>query len=450
MRVASLVLVGLLLGGCGDSESTKDTAVSGDTATEPSTQDTDGTDDTDSGDTHTGTDTDTDTSWEVTYHRDVRPIVETHCTRCHSDIGAGAGNFTNYDEVSSALPAMLAAIEDGRMPPPAADPDCREYKGSDQMVLDDDERAVLQTWSDLGTPEGLEDTYIPPDALPTELESPDVEVMIPQPYTPAYTDTNNPGNEYRCFTLDIGHTDDIYITGLAPIIDAGSILHHAVLFKKSRSFAEKLGPDGYDCWYETGAVTDMVHAWAPGAMPLETPEGMGIRLAGDEMLVVQWHYYAGDNEGLSDQSGYALNTTPMVDQELSVYPYGPYDMHIPAGEEAHVESLSYPLPVSGSIYSIFPHMHVLGSGYEFSVDTTEEGEICGVQADRYDFDNQLTYVYEEPLYFDAWSWLTMECTFNNSTSNPDLIHNPPIDVYWGERTDEEMCFAFLLVDFSLF
>ena len=38
-------------------------------------------------------------------------------------------------------------------------------------------------------------------------------------------------------------------------------------------------------------------------------------------------------------------------------------------------------------------------------------------------------------------------TWNNSTSNEELIHNPPTDVSYGERTDEEMCFGFTLVSY---
>ena len=36
--------------------------------------------------------------------------------------------------------------------------------------------------------------------------------------------------------------------------------------------------------------------------------------------------------------------------------------------------------------------------------------------------------------------INLECTWNNSPSNPSLIHNPPVDVTYGEGTDDEMCF----------
>ncbi len=70
------------------------------------------------------------------------------------------------------------------------------------------------------------------------------------------------------------------------------------------------------------------------------------------------------------------------------------------------------------------------------------------RGDAYDFNNQLSYSLVEPIPVAGGDILRQTCTWNNSVSNPDLIHDPPIATYFGERTDEEMCFTFLLA--SLF
>jgi len=49
------------------------------------------------------------------------------------------------------------------------------------------------------------------------------------------------------------------------------------------------------------------------------------------------------------------------------------------------------------------------------------------------------------LALETGDEIGFECTWNNSTSNPHLFHDPPIDIGYGERTDEEMCFAFTLI-----
>ena len=70
---------------------------------------------------------------------------------------------------------------------------------------------------------------------------------------------------------------------------------------------------------------------------------------------------------------------------------------------------------------------------------------CLVASDRYDFDNQLTYMFDAPILLEEGTQFSLSCTWNNSTDNPNLLINPPVDIGYGERTDEEMCYAFTLI-----
>ena len=38
-----------------------------------------------------------------------------------------------------------------------------------------------------------------------------------------------------------------------------------------------------------------------------------------------------------------------------------------------------------------------------------------------------------------------ECTWDNSSNNPNAYYDTPQNVGYGERTDEEMCYAFTLI-----
>ena len=86
-------------------------------------------------------------------------------------------------------------------------------------------------------------------------------------------------------------------------------------------------------------------------------------------------------------------------------------------------------------------MHVLGTGYRVWRTDADGNEECIAASERYDFDNQPTYMLKEPVVVQPGEKFHVECTWNNSVSNPHLIHNPPIPIGFGERTDEEMCFA---------
>ena len=192
----------------------------------------------------------------------------------------------------------------------------------------------------------------------------------------------------------------------------------------------------------------MLGGWAPGMDVVEFEENTGLLIQPDDYIVIQVHYYQKPEMGeVLDQSGYAFKTSDEVDTVIQMLPLGPRDFTIPAGAEAHTENWSFETPLGMRVWGAFPHMHVLGTGYDFRVEK-DGTDHCLARSDGFDFENQLTYMFEEPFVVEGGDRFKMSCTWNNSPSNDNLIHNPPIDIGQGERTDEEMCFSFTLTSFN--
>lgn len=390
----------------------------------------------------------------VTWTKDIQPIVEQHCVRCHQEDGQGTGDFTSYEVVKSMAPLMLNAIDAGTMPPGSADPECHDYKDSEKFVVSDASRDLLATWIEAETPFGDDGDAQTYDRSQSQLENPNLVVTITEPYTPSFTDESNAKNEYRCFALEHGQTEPFYIKALHPKIDNAGMVHHVVLAKANDNAVLEGSDniDGVDCIedgafiggsYQDGA---MLGGWAPGMSPVRFPDSAGLLVNPEDKIVIQMHYYQSDSleANAQDQSGYEFEiTTERPENVITMAPLGLHGFTIPAGDESYTFSDSLSLPISVNIWGIFPHMHVLGSGYE--IKTEDE---CLLASDNYDFDNQLTYLYDQPIYIPSGTDIQMSCTWNNSTSNPDLVLNPPQDVGYGERTDEEMCYAFTLVSLA--
>lgn len=388
---------------------------------------------------------------KLTFHEDVQPMLEQYCWRCHHKGGQGPGDFTDPEVVEVLAPAMMAAMEDNRMPPPVSDPACQDFLGSERMALTQDSKAMFAQWIE----EGMERGQAPAQALEVNpephLEDPDLEVTLAQGYVPGYGDDNNPGNEYRCFALEHGRQEAFFISGLHPIVDQPSIVHHVVLAKLKRENlpAETLEMTGQNCINDMGALGNgddgegIIAAWAPGMEPVLF-EDAGIRVSPDEVFVLQMHYYYSgpDADGLEDHSGYALKTTDAVKNEIRMAPLGTHNFVIPAGEEDYSIEDELSIPVDLTLWGVFPHMHVLGWKYSMSFGEQGGDQTCLLDAERYDFNNQLTYMFKEPMVVPANTPIRFSCTWNNSTSNPSLLHNPPRETRYGERTDEEMCYAF--------
>ena len=389
-------------------------------------------------------------STEYTYYEHIKPILEQNCVRCHQDGGLGVGDFTDPELVVNFADVMLSAIDEGRMPPPASDPGCQDYSGSPQLSLDPADRDIIADWAGGGTPLGDEADAVSAEPVETELADADLTIFMPKSYTPQYEDADNPGNEYRCFVLDPALDETVYITSMAPIVDQPSIVHHEVLFTMPRSEVseEQWSPEGYDCIDGFGDALDgMIAAWAPGMLPIHFPEGAGMALSQDRVLILQMHYYSGpDTLGLSDQSGYAFKTTSSVERQVLMAPLGIFNFSIPANEESYTDGGTfYNSYIDLTVYGMFPHMHVLGTRFSAWIEHDDGSETCLVDGD-YDFNNQMTYMYNEPVAFDAGDEVHYECTWNNSTSNPELDTEPQTTGY-GERTNEEMCFFFTLVSY---
>ncbi|MFT7520519.1 MAG: hypothetical protein ACI9MC_002668 [Kiritimatiellia bacterium] len=385
---------------------------------------------------------------DVTYYEDVRPILQDQCVRCHNGQGLGVGNFNDPDVVLAFAERIKVRTQERTMPLAVADPTCRPYVGADHMTLDRQQRNVLARWVDQGALLGDSADAIDGTQFESRLENPDMELRIPE-YTPTFDDPGNPGNEYRCFALDPGHHEDFFVTALDALIDEQRLVHHVVVGAVPRDSLrpDAFDPEGMDCIDDDmGAVENMLAAWAPGSQPQIFEQGAGMRIAKDEVLMVQMHYYLSgpDTMGLSDRSGYAMRTASSVQTELEVLTLGSVNFRIPADDPAYIFEEAYQSSRNLRIHGVFPHMHVLGAGYSLQVDDRKDG--CLVQSDIYDFHNQLTYLFEEPMTVAAGETLSWSCTWNNSTSNPDRLYSPPRETLYGERTDEEMCFFFTVVE----
>ena len=95
---------------------------------------------------------------EVTFHKDIEPILQRSCQNCHRDGGAGPMPLVTYEEVApfAGLIEYKTGLRDraGAMPPWYMEKNIgiQEYK--DDPSLSDEEIAAISTWARSGTPKG--------------------------------------------------------------------------------------------------------------------------------------------------------------------------------------------------------------------------------------------------------------------------------------------------------
>ncbi|MFN7145103.1 MAG: hypothetical protein ACK4YP_15105 [Myxococcota bacterium] len=381
----------------------------------------------------------------VSYYRDVRPVLDQSCARCHTDAGL-ATSFDDPATVQAMASAIQARTQAGDMPPPAPDPDCADYEGSEDLFLSEEAKATLSAWAEAGAPLG--DPADAPGARPPLTSAPfDAELRGSAPYTPVFDET---GNDYRCFVLDVGNEEKVYVTGFEALVDNPKIVHHVVLWSVSGSTRlpdEAEGEVGFACDGFGEGGWDFFAGWAPGGRPFLFDEGQGMGLRASSRLVLQMHYYE-SYDGASaeqDQSGYGLHLSDTVEREVFAMPLGVEDFTIPAGEMYAEEEMIAPWQDSWgavTIVGVFPHMHLLGTGFDFRVHHADASETCVVEMNDWDFHNQQAVRLKEPVTVVGGDVVTVSCQWDNSATNPNQPSSPPQDVGFGEGTGDEMCYAF--------
>ena len=363
----------------------------------------------------------------VTYYADVRPILDRNCARCHTDEGQ-ATSFDTAEAVQALAASIVTRTEAGDMPPPAPDPSCAGYSGSEDLFLDDASKDVLRKWADAGAPLG--DPATAPDAPAALTTAPfDAELRGSGPYTPTFDAT---GNDYRCFQLDVGNEEAAFVTGFEALVDNPRIVHHVVLWSVGQGVelpAEDGVTPGFACdgFGEDG--WDFFAGWAPGGRPVMFDEGQGIRVRARTRMVLQMHYYAAYDgaDQATDQSGYGLHLADSVDTEVYTFPLGVEDFEIPAGEY-HEEEMVLPWQDNWgdvTIVGVFPHMHVLGSSFGLDVHHADASSTCVVDIPRWDFHNQQAVMLDEPVHVVGGDVIDLSCQWDNTANNPAQPSDPP-------------------------
>ncbi len=125
-------------------------------------------------------------SSEVTFHKDIEPILQRSCQNCHRAGGAGPMPLVTYDQVApfAGLIEYKTALRDraGAMPPWYMEKDIgiQEYK--DDPSLSDEELALISTWARSGTPKGAEadapEALVFDDSMKWKAGEPDLVVVM--------------------------------------------------------------------------------------------------------------------------------------------------------------------------------------------------------------------------------------------------------------------------------
>ena len=391
-----------------------------------------------------------------TFYRDVLPILEQHCQRCHRAGGIAPMPFETYEETRLFADAIRRATQEKSMPPWFADSDVGQF--SNDPSLKPAEIGALAAWAEAKSPAGD-----PKDARPSRrweeswsIPKPDLVLKMTQAVTlPASGDI-----EYTYEIVPTNFKEDRWVQ-MAEVLPAlRSNVHHAVVYvRPPDSNWLQHAPDGVPFTASTltdpedrrGAHwtdSDVLLVYAPGSSPDAWPEKMAKFIPAGSDLVFQMHYTA-NGRAASDRSSIGLIFSKHVPEQrvLTLQLTNDHFVIPPGAPDYRVEARGT-LPNDATLFSFFPHMHLRGKRFEYnlirkkmSADGKPDYEIEPLLRVNYHFHWQMSYRLAEPRFLRAGTELQAVAWYDNSKANP---HNPDAEaaVRWGEQTYDEMMVGF--------
>lgn len=394
---------------------------------------------------------------QVNFSEHIAPIIYENCTSCHRQGEVGPMSLTNYEEVSAWAPMIQYVTEIKYMPP--FPPDVSYSHFLYEKALTDEEIQMIADWVDAGTPQG--DPALEPP-LPTfpvgsQIGTPDLVLTMEE----AHTIEGNNMDDYRVFVLPTGFTEDREIAAIEFRPDNNRAVHHVLIaydITGEAAAKDAATPEyGYYSFGDFGVDGAVYSTWGyvPGTSPLVYPEGIGEIIPAGADLLIQVHYapLPTDETDQSSVNIFFKDPDDPISRKVRIASVTPFnlpggfsDFEIPADteitfeaeslyeEEAWLPGIDYDI----SLISIDPHSHYLGKSYEIYAVTPQNDTIRVINIPEWDFNWQGSYTFQNMIKIPANStWHTI-AAYDNTSSNPANPSNPPINVTWGEGTEDEM------------
>jgi Tfp pilus assembly protein PilF/mono/diheme cytochrome c family protein len=387
---------------------------------------------------------------QVTFNRDIAPIVFQSCTRCHRPGESGPFPLLTYDDLRKHARQIETVTRTRFMPPWLPEPQALDF--ADESRLSDEQIATIKKWVDEGAPEG-DPADLPPQPKFVEgwqLGQPDLVLKAAKPYRLLASGSDMYWN--FIFPVPIDRTRWVKAVEIRP--GDKRFVHHAnILVDRQQNSRQRekepgAGFEGMEIKIESETFDPDSHFlfWKPGTVPYVEPEGMALRLDKGTDLVLNVHLQpSGKPETIQPTIGIYFTDRPATKFPMLLQLQNDAKLDIPAGEKHFVVSDEVTLPIDVDLLAIYPHAHYLGKDLQ-AVATLPDGSTTTlIHIPQWDLNWQAVYRYAKPLPLPKGSTISMRYVYDNSEDNSLNPNHPPERVRGGNRSKDEMAHLWLRV-----
>ena len=370
---------------------------------------------------------------DVTFHKDIEPILQRSCQVCHRPDNMAPMSLMNYQETRPWARSIRNKVVAREMPPWHVDPNVGIQEFKEDRSLSNREIELIATWVDNGAPRGNTADAPPPAALPdfgAWAIEPDVIVTSPPHTVPAEA-----GDWWGDYIVDSGIAEDRYIKAIQTKAGDLRVVHHALTYAVTDPDAP-LNDSSNDFFLNEYAVGKNADVY---------PDGTGKVFEADARVRFSFHYHS-IGEEVVDRTDLGMVLYPAgeePDKVLYSRQLGQAgELDIPAGQITRHDGYTT-MYLPGRLTGFQPHMHFLGKRQCLELiypDSSTEMVSCV----NFDFNWHIVYNYADdaqPIYPAGTKLHVISYHDNTEThrGNLDALN-------WtggGSRTIDEMAFGWI-------
>ena len=391
---------------------------------------------------------------DVTFTRDVAPILQRSCQGCHRTGQMAPMSLMTYAEVRPWARAIRSKVSQRVMPPWHLDKTVGIQEYQNDISLSDAQIDTIVRWVDAGAPRGN------PADLPPAIDWPDDQVWhlaekhSRQPdlvvSSDSWTQAAEGQDQWWQPYVPTGLTEDRWVTGIEvrPSLPGRRIVHHSVIYLQQQEepgdftpVIDAPGRGNYFSEFAVGKIGDVFR------------ENTGKLLKAGSRLGFDIHYHSVGEE-LTDSTDVGIWLYPkgyvpkyrVYAQAMGVQ-HAMATLDIPPGKVT-VHHAYVPMRLPARLENYQPHMHVRGKAMSMEAIYPNGRTEMLSHVSNFDFNWHVNYVYTDDsapvlpkgtiLHLTAWHDNTA-----SNRANPD----PTQWVSWGQRSYDDMYHAHVNVTY---
>jgi hypothetical protein len=408
------------------------------------------------------------TQGQVTFTKDIAPILQDKCQSCHRDGAMAPMALTSYQEARPYARAIKQRVVLRTMPPWFIDKSVGIQHFSNDISLSDAEIATIVKWVDEGAPQG-DPKDMPPPKVFNDGGWKLAKILGRQPDVilegTDYTVKAHDQDQWYRPTTDVGLTEPRWAMAVEmrpSTQESRQVFHHIIATldqdeTNAPSAQVKISLASSKDRIGGGSVHNgaMLMEYAVGKNFDIFREGTGKLIMPGAKINWEYHTHATDHDVTGHPQLavylYPKEQTPRYRTEdlgpraMPSFGEGGLDMR---PNSVHFSQGFTVLPAPGRLENFQPHMHLRGKAMAMEAILPDGATEMLSYVDRFNFNWMVNYIYADDAapVLPRGTVIHLMAWHDNTTSNPN---NPDPNqwVGWGERSVDDMALAHVNVTY---